>query len=79
VVGVDWYGYQGIKVVYEDGGGSPQSRLLFRNEGSSVGVADSEGPWSFDDNGALMRHERYLSTFRALFLIAFVLVLLRYL
>jgi SNF2 family DNA or RNA helicase len=55
VVGVEWYGDQAIKVVYEDGDGTPQSRLLFRNEEPSLEVASSEGPWSFDGDGALLR------------------------
>lgn len=55
VVGVEWYGDQAIKVVYEDGDGSPQSRLVFRNEENSIEVAASEGPWSFDGDGALLR------------------------
>ncbi len=55
VVGVEWYGDQAIKVVYEDGEGSPQSRLLFRNEEASLEVDASEGPWSFDGDGALLR------------------------
>jgi len=55
VVGVEWYGDQAIKVVYEDGDGSPQSRLLFRNEEESLEVADSERAWSFDGDGALLR------------------------
>lgn len=55
VVGVEWYGDQAIKVVYEDGDGSPQSRLVFRNEESSLAVDASEGPWSFDGDGALLR------------------------
>ena len=32
VVGVEWYGDWAIKVVYEDGGGTPGSRLIYRNE-----------------------------------------------
>jgi len=40
VVGVEWYGDQAIKVVYEDGDGTPQSRLLFRNEEPSLEVAN---------------------------------------
>jgi hypothetical protein len=55
VVDVEWYGDRAIKVVYEDSGGSPQSHLLFRNEESTVEVADSEGPWSFDGDGAMLR------------------------
>ena len=55
VVGVEWYGDQAIKVIYEDGDGSPQSRLVFRNEESSMEVTASEGPWSFDGDGALLR------------------------
>jgi transposase len=35
--------------------------------------------WFGNFRRLLVRHERYLSTFRAFFLIAFVLVLLRYL
>jgi predicted cobalt transporter CbtA len=75
-----------------------RAAFSFRNDGSSVEVADYEGPWSFDGAllrlaptlplapqasrcpaAALVRRERYLSTFRALFFIAIVLVLLRYL
>ena len=55
VVGVEWYGDQAIKVVYEDGNGAPNSRLIFRNEEDSLEVATSEGPWSFDGDGALLR------------------------
>ncbi len=55
VVGVEWYGDQAIKVVYEDGNGAPQSRLIFRNEENSLEVAASEGPWAFDGDGALLR------------------------
>ena len=55
VVGVEWYGDAAIKVFYEDGNGAPQSRLIFRDEESALEVASSEGPWSFDGDGALLR------------------------
>ncbi len=55
VVGVEWYGDQAIKVVYEDGNGAPNSRLIFRNEEDSLEVDAAEGPWSFDGDGALLR------------------------
>jgi superfamily II DNA or RNA helicase len=55
VVGVEWYGDGAIKVVYEDGGGIPGSRLIYRDEESTVEVASTQGPWSFDGNGALLR------------------------
>jgi hypothetical protein len=55
VVGVEWYGDQAIKVFYEDGDGAPHSRVLLRNEEPSLEVASSEGPWSFDGDGALLR------------------------
>ncbi len=54
VVGVGWYGDQAIKVVYEDGG-TPGSRLIYRDEESTIEVASTEGPWSFDGDGALLR------------------------
>jgi hypothetical protein len=55
VVGVEWYGDRAIKVVYEDGGGTPGSRLIYRDEESTVEVASTQGPWSFDGDGALLR------------------------
>jgi len=55
VVGVEWYGDGAIKVLYEDGGGSPGSRLIYRDEESTVEVTSSQGPWSFDGDGALLR------------------------
>jgi hypothetical protein len=55
VVGVEWYGDGAIKVVYEDGGGTPGSRLIYRDEESTVEVASTPGHWSFDGDGALLR------------------------
>lgn len=55
VVGVEWYGDGAIKVVYEDGGGIPGSRLVYRDEEATVEVASTQGPWSFDGDGALLR------------------------
>src|SRR5215211_2031997 len=55
IVGVEWYGDQAIKVVYEDGEGTPNSRLVYRDEESSLEVAASESPWSFDGDGGLLR------------------------
>jgi len=36
VVGVEWYGDGAIKVVYEDGDGTTGSRLIHRDEESTV-------------------------------------------
>jgi superfamily II DNA or RNA helicase len=55
VVGVEWYGDGAIKVVYEDGGGTLGSRLIYRDEESTVEVTSTQGPWSFDGDGALLR------------------------
>ena len=55
VVGVEWYGDEAIKVVYEDGDGTPGSRLIYRDEEATVEVASTQGPWSFDGDGALLR------------------------
>ncbi|MGI8911230.1 MAG: helicase-related protein [Rubrobacteraceae bacterium] len=55
VVGVEWHGDSAITVFYQDGNGGMGSRLLYRNEESSLEVAASEGPWSFDGDGALLR------------------------
>ncbi len=55
VVGVEWYGDGAIKVIYEDGGGTPGSRLVYRDEESTIEVASTQGHWSFDGDGALLR------------------------
>ena len=55
VVGIEWFGDGAIKVIYEDGGGTPGSRLIYRDEESTVEVTSSQGPWSFDGDGALLR------------------------
>lgn len=54
VIGVEWHGDSAITVFYQDEGGMG-SRLLYRNEESSLEVADSDIPWSFDGDGALLR------------------------
>jgi hypothetical protein len=36
VVGVDWYGDQAIKVVYEEVDGTAKSRLLFRHDAADL-------------------------------------------
>lgn len=55
IVGVEWYGDRAIKVVYEDGEGTPSSRLVYRDEESSLELVSSEAPWSFDGDGAILR------------------------
>ena len=56
VVGVEWYGDQAIKVVYEEGDGAVKNRLLFRHDEPSLEVATgSSQAWSFDGDGALLR------------------------
>ncbi|MBX6763662.1 MAG: DUF3883 domain-containing protein [Rubrobacteraceae bacterium] len=55
VVGVEWHGDSAITVYYQDGDGGTGSRLLYRSEETSLEVVDSESPWSFDGDGALLR------------------------
>ena len=55
VAGVEWLGGDALKVVYEDGDGAPKSRLLYRDEESSLSVVAPGGAWSFDGDGAMLR------------------------
>jgi hypothetical protein len=55
VVSVEWHADQAIKVIYEDGDGSVNSRLIYRYEEPSLEVVESGGPWAFDGDGALLR------------------------
>ena len=48
-------GGDALKVVYEDGDGSPKSRLLYRDEEPSLSTVAPGGAWSFDGDGALLR------------------------
>jgi superfamily II DNA or RNA helicase len=55
VVSVEWHADQAIKVIYEDGDGSVNSRLIYRYEEPSLEVVEFGGPWAFDGDGALLR------------------------
>lgn len=55
VVGVDWYGEQAIKVVYEESNGAMKNRLLYRDDKPTLEIANGSRAWSFDGEGALLR------------------------
>ena len=54
VVGVDWYGDQAIKVVYEESDGAVKNRLLYRDDEPTLEIANGSRAWSFDGDGALL-------------------------
>src|SRR5215208_8124751 len=55
IVSVEWHADQAIKVIYEDGDGSVNSRLIYRYEEPSLEVVESGDPWAFDGDGTLLR------------------------
>ena len=54
VVGVNWYGDQAIKVVYEGEDGTVGNRLLYRHDEPSLEVEPDSRSWPSDGDGALL-------------------------
>ncbi len=55
VIQVEWFGDQAVKVTFEDASGAVRSRLVHRNEEPTLEIAVASRPWSFDEDGHLLR------------------------
>lgn len=52
---VKWYGTNAVDVVYRDGRGRVDSRVLYRDDEARLSVEQVGAPWSLDADGALLR------------------------
>ncbi|MDD6180988.1 MAG: helicase-related protein [Desulfovibrionaceae bacterium] len=55
VVAATWYGNAVLDLTYRDSRGATGSRLLYREDESSLTIRQAELPWSFDADGAQLR------------------------
>jgi SNF2 family DNA or RNA helicase len=55
VESVQWIGQQALKVIFRDGGGQLEERLLYRDDEPSLELVETGRPWSFDGDGDLLR------------------------
>ncbi len=55
VKAVDWFGEQGVEVIFQDPHGSLQERIVYRNDEPSLELVRGGRPWSFDGDGDLLR------------------------
>lgn len=55
VVAVQSYGADALEITYKDANGRPGTRLLYRDEESSLSIVHAGRPWSFDGDGRLFR------------------------
>ncbi|MCY1060709.1 helicase-related protein [Nannocystis sp. SCPEA4] len=55
VKAVEWFGEQGVQVLYLDDRGVPQQALLYRDDESRLALDEATTPWSFDADGDLLR------------------------
>jgi hypothetical protein len=51
VVTTEWAGTDALTLYYKTSDGSLHERMLFRSDESSLSLAESGRPWSFDANG----------------------------
>lgn len=55
IVAAQWYGNAVLDITYKDSRGTPGTRLLYREDESSLTLQKAELPWSFDADGAQLR------------------------
>jgi superfamily II DNA or RNA helicase len=55
VIDVKWIGNTAVELTYKDTIGRPGNELLYRDRESSLEIASSGQPWSFDGDGGLFR------------------------
>ena len=55
IVAAQWYGNAVLDITYKDSRGNPGTRLLYREDESSLTLQKAELPWSFDADGAQLR------------------------
>ncbi|RME72984.1 MAG: DUF3883 domain-containing protein [Verrucomicrobia bacterium] len=55
VVAVKWYGSDAIELSYRDASGTPGTQIVYRDDETTLEVAEIGRPWSFDGDGATFR------------------------
>ena len=55
VKSVQWFGDQGVEVIFQDAQGNLQQRLVYRDDEGSLELVQGGRPWSFDGDGDLLR------------------------
>jgi len=55
VKSAQWYGNQGLEVIFADAKGNLQQRLIYRDDEGALELVESGRIWSFDADGSLLR------------------------
>ena len=55
VESVQWIGQQALRVIFRNGGGQLDERLLYRDDEPSLELVEMGRPWSFDGDGEQLR------------------------
>ena len=55
VKSVQWFGDQGVEVIFQDAQGNLQQRLVYRDDEGSLELVQGGRPWSLDGDGDLLR------------------------
>lgn len=55
IVSVQWFGSEALELTYKTPSGRVANQLLYRDDESSLEIAQAGRPWSFDGDGAMFR------------------------